>query len=317
MKVNRLLSATLLSIAVLGLSLHAQIAMAGDDPAQPVAESVSLFTLSAPVDEVRLNFTVTNKGGNFIKGLSADDFRLFDNEIPPERVLRFQSHVDSPMNVVMLFDISSSIRYRFEFEQKAANHFLKHVLRPGIDRAAIISFGSEVHEVQPMTGDINLLTSAVSHLKPGGDTALHDAVIRAAKVLSSQPHDTRKIIIILSDGADTISHAGSKECMVAAISSEATIIVVDASVPSESNSPGQRFLRKVAEDSGGFVLPARLDSELKSAFSTINTVIRNQYSLTYRPSLFQRDGNLRAVELTARKKGMIVHSRIGYYAKPN
>jgi Ca-activated chloride channel homolog len=315
MKVSRLVYAGFLSIAVLGLYLHAQIAMARDDSAKPPSESAILFTMSAPVDEVRLNFTVTDKGGNFIKGLSSDDFRLFDNESPPERMIRFQAHVDSPMSVVMLFDISSSIRYRFEFEQKAANHFLKHVLRPGIDRAAIISFGSDVHEVQSMTGDINLLTSAVSHLKPGGDTALHDAVIRAAKDLSSQPPDTRKIIIILSDGADTISHAGSKDCMVAAISSEATIIVVDASVPSESNSPGQRFLRKVAENSGGFVLPARLDSELKTSFNTINSVLRNQYSLTYKPSLFQRDGDFRAVELTTRKTGMIVHSRNGYYAK--
>ena len=298
-------------------SVHAQIALAKDDAAKPASESVSLFTMSAPVDEVRLNFTVTDKGGKFIKALTADDFRLFDNVSPPERVLRFQAHVDSPMSVVMLFDISSSIRYRFEFEQKAANHFLKHVLRPGVDRAAIISFGSTVHEVQSMTGNINLLTSAVSHLKPGGDTALHDAVIRASHVLASQPPDNRKIIIILSDGADTISHAGSKDCMVAAISSDATIIVVDASVPSERNSPGQRFLRKVAEDSGGFVLPAREDSELKSAFNTINTVLRNQYSLTYKPSLFQRDGNFRAVELTTRRNGMIVHSRTGYYAKPD
>jgi Ca-activated chloride channel homolog len=313
MKSKRLLASLLLVFSI--GSLHAQIILAKDDSAKLPSESVSLFTMSAPVDEVRLNFTVTDKGGKFIKALTAEDFRLFDNVSPPERVIRFQAHVDSPMSVVMLFDISSSIRYRFEFEQKAANHFLKHVLRPGVDRAAIISFGSEVREVQSMTGDIDLLTSAISHLKPGGDTALHDAVIRASHDLASQPPDNRKVIIILSDGADTTSHAGSKDCMVAAISSEATIIVVDASVPSESNSPGQRFLRKVAEDSGGFVLPARLDSELKSAFNTINSVLRNQYSLTYKPSLFQRDGNFRAVELTARKIGLIVHSRTGYYAK--
>lgn len=316
MKFSRLVSAAFLFIAV-GLSSHAQVAMARDDSAKPPTEAVSLFTMTAPVDEVRLNFTVTDKGGKFIKALSADDFSLFDDVNPPERVIRFQAHVDSPIDVVMLFDISSSIRYRFEFEQKAANHFLKHVLRPGVDRAAIVSFGSDVHEVQSMTGDIGLLTSAISHLVPGGDTALHDAVIRASHDLASQPADNRKVIIILSDGADTISHAGSKDCMVAAISSEATIIVVDASVPSESNSPGQRFLRKVAENSGGFVLPARLDSELKSAFDTINSVLRNQYSLTYKPSLFQRDGSFRSVELTARKKGMIVHSRNGYYAKPD
>jgi Ca-activated chloride channel family protein len=314
MKFCRLLAAVLL--ASLG-PVHAQIAMAADDSAKPPTEAVSLFTMSAPVDEVRLNFTVTDKNGKFIKALSADDFRLLDNVRPPDRVIGFKAHSEAPLRVVMLFDISSSIRYRFDFEQKAANHFLKHVLRPGVDQAAIISFGSEVHEVQPMTGDIGLLTAAVSHLQPGGDTALHDAVIRASHDLHSQPADSRKIIIILSDGADTISHGGSKDCMVASISSEATILVVDASVPSERDSPGQRFLRKVAENSGGFVLPARLDSELKSAFQTINSVLRNQYSVNYKPAQFERNGSFRSIELTALKKGMIVHSRNGYYAKPD
>jgi VWFA-related protein len=314
MRLSRLLASLLL--VFIG-PLHGQIAMAKDDSAKPSSESVSLFTMSAPVDEVRLNFTVTDKNGKFIKALTADDFHLLDNVHPPDRVLRFQARSEAPLRVVMLFDISSSIRYRFDFEQKAANHFLKHVLRPGVDQAAIISFGSEVHEVQPMTGDIGLLTKAVSHLEPGGDTALHDAVIQSSHVLASQPADTRKIIVILSDGADTISHADSQACMAASIASEATILVVDASVPSERNSPGQRFLRKVTENSGGYVLPARLDSELKSAFNTINTVLRNQYSLSYKPALFQRDGSYRAIHLTARKKGVIVHSRNGYFANPN
>jgi Ca-activated chloride channel family protein len=176
----------------------AQSVMPPDRPDElAVTEAGTLFTVSAPVDEVRLNFTVTNKAGKFIKALTADDFHLLDNENPPDRVISFQAHANSPLRVFMLFDISSSIRYRFGFEQKAANHFLKHVLRPGIDQAAIISFGSDVHEVQPMTADINLLTSAVSSLQPGGDTALHDAVIHASSELSSQPSDTRKIIINL------------------------------------------------------------------------------------------------------------------------
>ncbi|MGB9196843.1 MAG: VWA domain-containing protein [Terriglobales bacterium] len=311
----RLLVTSLLLLCF-SASARSQVQIAEDDSAKLPSDAVTLFTMSAPVDEVRLNFTVTDKKGKFIKALTADDFHLLDNVNPPERVLRFQAHSDAPLRVVMLFDVSSSIRYRFDFERKAANHFLKHVLRPGVDQAAIISFGSQVHEVQPMTGDISLLTTAVSHLEPGGDTALHDAVIRASHELASQPADDRKIIIILSDGADTISHAGSKDCMRGAISSEATILVVDASVPSEHDSPGERFLRKLAENSGGFVLPARLDSELKDAFNSINSVIRNQYSLNYKPALFERNGGFRAIELTARKKGLIVHSRNGYYASP-
>ncbi|MGA9528724.1 MAG: VWA domain-containing protein [Terriglobales bacterium] len=286
------------------------------DDKQFIDDSESVATISKAVDEVRLNFTVTDKNGKFIKALRAEDFDLLDNLHPPEHINHFQANTESPLRVVMLFDISSSIRYRFDFEQKAANHFLKHVLRPGVDQASIISFGSEVTEVQSMTGDINKLTFAVSHLQPGGDTALHDAVIRASRDLHSQfsPYDARKIIIILSDGADTTSHAKAKDCNAAAIASEASILVVDASVPSERNSPGQIFLRKMALNSGGFVLPAREDSELKAAFKTIAGVLRNQYALSYKPSDFQRDGGFRSVKLST-QRGLVTHSRNGYYAK--
>ncbi|MFZ0479491.1 MAG: VWA domain-containing protein [Terriglobales bacterium] len=298
-------------------SVAAPVGELKTDDKQFTDDSESVVTISKAVDEVRLNFTVTDKNGKFIKALRAEDFNLLDNLHPPERVNHFQANSESPLRVVMLFDISSSIRYRFDFEQKAANHFLKHVLRPGVDQAAIISFGSEVTEVQSMTGDVNKLTSAISHLQPGGDTALHDAVVRASRDLRSQfsPSDARKIVIILSDGADTTSHAKAKDCNAAAISSEATILVVDASVPSERNSPGQIFLRKIALNSGGFVLPAREDSEIKDAFKKIDGVLRNQYALSYKPADFERDGAFRSVQLSTRKRGLIAHSRNGYYAK--
>jgi Ca-activated chloride channel family protein len=122
-------------------------------------EASSLLTISKTVDEVRLNFTVTDKNGRFIKTLKSDDFQLLDDVRPAERIIQFKANSDSPLRVVLLFDISSSIRSRFGFEQKAANHFLKHVLRPGIDRAAVISFGTDVREVQSMTGDVEKLTT--------------------------------------------------------------------------------------------------------------------------------------------------------------
>ena len=147
---------------------------------------------------------------------------------------------------------------------------------------------------------------------------MHDALIRASSDLfKSSSFDSRKIIIILSDGTDTASHSNAKDCMAAAVSSDATILVVDASVPSERNSPGQVYLRKVAESSGGFVLPAREESEVKGAFRKIDVVLRNQYALTYKPALFARNGAYRTIQLTPRKQGFLVHARKGYYAAPD
>ena len=105
--------------------------------------------------------------------------------------------------------------------------------------------------------------------------------------------------------------------MQAATSSEGTIFVVDASFPSQHNLPEQVYLKKLAESTGGVVLPARQDSELKSAFGTIGKILRTQYALSYRPSLFQRDGGYRTIQLTTQRQGLVIHARTGYYAAAN
>jgi VWFA-related protein len=313
----RFVGAALLLLLLAGQTSQGQVSRSEDENGKSHSSSDSVVTISKTVDEVRLNFTVTDKRGRFVKALKAEDFRLLDNAHPPERITHFQANAESPLRVILLFDISSSIKYRFGFEQKAAIYFLRQVLRPGVDQAAIISLGTEVREVQSMTDDVDQLTAAISRLQPGGNTSLYDAVVRASADLRSRlfPNDARKILIIVSDGADTASHFSDKDCLEAAVLSEATILVVDASIPLERNAPGQLFLRKMAENSGGLVLPARLEGELKGAFHAIAAVIRNQYALSYRPALFRRDGSFRTIQLDARKQHLIVHARTGYYAK--
>ena len=108
----------------------------------------SLVTFSKRVDEVHLLFTVTDPHGRFVNVLKQEDFHLLDNGLPPERVYRFQAGTDLPLQIVLLVDISSSIRSRFPFEQKAASVLLKRVLRPGVDQSSVIAFGTDVKEVQ-------------------------------------------------------------------------------------------------------------------------------------------------------------------------
>src|SRR5262249_6387822 len=157
--------------------------------------------------------TVTGAKGKFIKDLRAEDFSLLDNLHPPERLIQFQARAEAPIRAVLLFDISSSIRYRFDFEVKAANQFLQHVLRSPVDAVLIVSLGSDVLEVQSMTSDLKRLTSSVANLKPGGETALYDAIVHASwdlRLAHSSP-GTREIIIVVSDGADTASHSSAAE----------------------------------------------------------------------------------------------------------
>jgi Ca-activated chloride channel family protein len=283
-----------------------------------VPDSELLPTISKFVDEVPLNFIVTDAHGKFVRSLGEHDFNLLDTGRPPERISHFRARTDSPLRVTLLFDLSSSIRDRLDFEKKAAKHFVKDILRPQVDQADVISFANEVREIQSMTGDVDKLVSAVSHLKAEGDTALYDAIVHASEDLrATRSDEARNVIIIVSDGADTASHSSEKQCEKAVIASEATILVVDASVPSERNSPGQQFLYALVEHSGGLVLPAREDWELKSAFRMIEGALRSQYVLSYKPAALERNGAYRFIELNARKRGLKVHCRKGYYALPN
>jgi VWFA-related protein len=285
--------------------------------AQVLFEPDSLLTISKRVDEVRLVFTVTDPHGKFVTALKESDFRVLDNGLPPERVYHFQAHTDLPLQIVLLVDISSSIRYRFPFEQKAASMLLKRVLRPDIDKASVIAFGTDVREVQSMTSDVRRLISAVDQLAPGGDTSLFDALVRASEKLrsTSSSNAARKVIILLTDGADTTSHATLKESINSTILSEATVLVVDATVPSENGTNGQAFLEELTTASGGAILPARHNADLKGAFQMIERVLRNQYALSYKPSKFQTDGSYRSVQLTAQKRHWVVRCRQGYFAK--
>jgi VWFA-related protein len=127
---------------------------------------------------------------------------------------------------------------------------------------------------------------------------------------------TRKVIVLLTDGADTASHGTDAESIEALVHSEATVLIIDSTVPSENGTKGQAFLDRLTTYSGGIILPARQTEELKNAFRAVEKVLRNQYALSYKPAELQPNGGYRAIQLTPMKRGWRVRCRSGYYAKP-
>lgn len=289
----------------------------GVPPMEGVDPSDSLLTIKKQVDEVRLFFTVTDSRGRFVTALSQHDFTLLDNGSPPERFYQFEGRTALPLQIIMLVDVSSSVRYRFPFEQKAAVMLLRNTLRPGIDRASVIAFGSNVHKVQALTTEIHSVEKAIHDLRPGGDTSLFDALLLASHELDSSALDgTRKVILLLTDGADTASRGTESESIDALVHSDATVLVVDSTVPSDSGTHGQAFLDRLTTHSGGVILPARQAGDLKNAFRAVERVLRNQYALSYKPAGFEANGGYRTIQLNAMKRGWRVRCRSGYYAKP-
>jgi Ca-activated chloride channel homolog len=292
----------------------------GTPSAQPDPESAAEnldFTISKYVHEVNLFLSVTDSKGRFVDNLTADDFRLLDNHKSPEKWTYFQARTNLPLHVILAIDVSSSIHDRLRFEQQAASIFLKNILRSATDEAALVTFGSTVQEkTAGMTSDVSALDAAIRAVQAGGETAMYDAIVTS----SGKLHENRKksvvrpVIILITDGVDTASKVSLKAAEEAAIRSEAAIFALDANSIYETNPKGRLVLEKLTRETGGFVLPARENSDLKSAFRTIEKILRSQYALGYPPPDLEADGGFRSIEVTSIKRGLRVHARNGYYA---
>ncbi len=275
------------------------------------------FTISKHVHEVNLIFSVTDSKGRFVGNLTADDLKLLDNHKSPEKWTYFQARTNLPLRVILAVDISSSIRERLHFEQQAASAFLKRILRKETDEGAIIAFGSTVEEkTAGMTSDLGALDATIHSLQAGGETAMYDAIIASSHKLSEHRNNkiVRPVIILITDGADTASKATLRAAEEAATRSEAAIFALDANSIYETNPKGRLVLEKLTHETGGFVLSARENEDLKDSFSTIEKILRCQYALGYPPPDLEADGSFRSIEVTSNKQGLRVHARNGYYA---
>jgi Ca-activated chloride channel family protein len=276
------------------------------------------ITLSKRVDEVNLAFTVTDKKGHFIRDLGGDDFQVFDNHLAPERLRFFEQQTNLPLRVALLIDASSSVKYRFQFEQAAAVVFLKKILRPGLDQAFVAIFNDRVSLLTDFTDDARGLARQVKEAKAGGNTVLYDAIVYACDRLRaySEEQVTRKVVIVISDGDDTASHNLMYDAQMAAVRSEVAMFALSTNDLIYDRYPrGEAVLNLLTRPTGGRILPAREDSQLRGAFRSIETTLRNQYALAYAPPEFKPDGSYRPIELIPRKPKLKVSCRKGYYAR--
>jgi Ca-activated chloride channel homolog len=291
-------------------------------PAQnPPAETDTNSDSGAPtihlgVNEVNLIFTVTDKKGRYIPNLKQSDFALLDNQRAPAQVTSFHQQINLPLRVGIVIDASTSIHSRFQFEQQSANEFLMDVLKAKGDRAFVMGFDVTPDIAADWSSDISKLQDGVNSLKPGGGTALFDAVYSACrdKLLGARGQEPfRKAIILLSDGDDNQSHVYLSEAIKECERAE-TIIYAISTNWTPSRGRGDKILTQLAEETGGEVFfPPSID-EITASFQNIATSLRSQYALTYSPSDFKQDGSFRSIYLYCFDRRYQVRARKGYFA---
>jgi VWFA-related protein len=298
-------------------SLQSLPASSTNTPAPPTAaaEGSDAPVIVVQANEVDLVFTVTDKKGRFVTGLNQSTFVLLDNGRPPEKVFKFIQQTDLPLRVGIMLDTSSSIRGRFKFEQDAAVSFLLQVLHRN-DRAFVEGFDVQTDVAQAFTGNIALLNEGVNKLRPGGGTALYDAIYQTCRdQMLTLRDDTpvRKAIILVSDGDDNYSHALESDAIKECQRADTTVYAISTNV-SPTKDKGDDVLQAISQATGGRAFyPTRIE-DVAGGFEGIEEELRSQYLLEYRPADFKQDGAFRTIYLKATDSRYKVRAHTGYFA---
>jgi VWFA-related protein len=286
-------------------------------PADQNSDDQPLTTIRVQGNEVNVVFTVTDKHGRRVTDLKQADFQVLDDSKPPQEIRSFHNETNLPLQVGLLIDASNSVRDRFKFEQESAIEFLNQTIHPQKDRAFVVGFDVTPEVTQDFTDNTELLAHGVHELRPGGGTAMFDALYFACrdKLLKAQKTvTTRSAIILLSDGEDNQSHVTREEAIEMAQRAEAIVYTISTNV-SGTKDKGDQILERIADATGGRAFFPFQIRDVANAFAEIQDELRSQYAISYRPADLKHDGHYRTIEIVANdRKNLRVRSRRGWYA---
>jgi VWFA-related protein len=311
--------------------------------------------LSVETNLVNILFNAVDKDRRFVTTLAREDVRVFENDAPQE-VSIFQRETELPLSLAILVDVSGSQEVTLVDEKIAAREFIESVLRPGKDKAAIVSFTGAATIEQDLTADRGALNEALTRLAAvppatqeeesiyrhgenadvvpaqveaeglPGSTALWDAVWATAHdMMSGTPQNIRRAIIILSDGDDTSSRVKKEEAAEAAVKANTIVYAIGVKPICDDPNADCRFekgaLKKISEATGGHAFIPEDETQLRAAFAEIEQELRTQYLVAYTPTNKARDGSWRRVRLDIvnkklRDQKIKLSYRDGYFASP-
>jgi Ca-activated chloride channel homolog len=284
-------------------------------PDEGLEESIRINSnlVSVPV-------SVTDTSGEPVRNLKAEDF-LLEEEGAVQQLVSLGEPGKTPVDIALLFDVSSSVFKRFEFEQQAASHFLKKVLKPN-DAVSIFAIGTTPKMIQSRGTNVDEIISTVMSVAPTkGSTAFFDSVVEAARHLgNTADQGTRRVLIAISDGEDTSSEnyrlgdalreLQRTDCLFYSINPSGPSIRLNS-----ISMRGQTGMASLASGTGGAAfLPDKLE-DLDAVFRQIASELQAQYLLGYYSSDERADGRFRRITVrVAKRANLRVRARKGYYA---
>jgi Ca-activated chloride channel family protein len=282
---------------------------------EPEAETIHIDT-----NLVAVPVSVTDAQGNPVRNLSVEDFRL-EEEGVQQSIQSLGEPGKTPIELALLFDVSRSIRNRFDFERETAGRFLKEILKPG-DAVTVFSIGTAPKLSVQRTESADSAVAATAAIQPTEDsTAFYDTVVKASQHLSSSSNPgIRRVMVVISDGEDTNSERfrlddAKRELQRA----EAVFYAINPSGPSihlnKISTKAHEGMSALAKETGGVAfLPDKIE-DLTRVFNQITAELQAQYMLGYYPSNEATDGKFRRITVQVPKSPELrIRARNGYYA---
>jgi len=292
--------------------LACALALAQQAPPSPQPES----TLKVDVKLVNVYVTVTDAQGAPVAGLKKENFQLKEDG-HEQTISVFDKESALPLSIALAIDTSLSTRHDLPLEQASAKRFARAILRP-VDALSVFGFSETVLQSTNYTPDLKRIEEGIDHIRLGAATALFDAVYLASRSLDRR--QGRKVLVLITDGGDTISKVDYKEAVRAAEEAEAlvySIIVVPIENSAGRETGGEHALIQLSEDTGGKYYYATSMSQLDDAFRQISDELRTQYLLAYYPVQRTSFSQFRRIQVgitgVADASAYHVRHRAGYY----
>ena len=325
----RKVSLFLIASAFAASCLHAQIPVPNPPPpppppgsAQAAAQSEQSKHLKSIVDLVVLHATVVDTKGQFVPGLTQDNFQVYEDKVQ-QKVSVFSAE-DVPVTMGLVIDNSASMKEKRPQVNAAALSFVR--TSNAADEIFVVNFNDEYYLDldEDFTSNQQELHEALEKIDTRGSTALHDAIVASLDHLK-KGHKDKRVLLVITDGDDDASSKSFAYTLKAAVDSNAVIYAIGV-FSDDDRKNNKKMVRKstkdlteLAEATGGLAFfPPRLE-DVDPVCVQVARDIRNQYTLGYYPTNTATDGTFRAVKvdlIEPKGKGKLsLRTRSGYYAR--
>jgi len=254
-----------------------------------------------PSSQRKISLSVVNKEGQSVYNLHPEDLTISENKASLE-ILKLELRTNEPLSVAILIDTSASQERVLAGTKLAAQKFVESILRSNKDRASLVSFTGQVTVEQELTNDLTRLRAAIDRIKfvppPGyvrggvvvgstppsrrqillGATAIWDAIWATVERIKPGA-DSRRVIVLITDGEDTVSEMKLRDAIKQAATND--VAIFSLGIADSNYGLNRDSLKRLSEETGGRAFFPKKVADLEAIFFETAQALQSQYVLSY------------------------------------